>query len=111
MYLGMSQADSNAFCCRGTNEGSKLAGNSSLWTGGDLENDAAFGTSGFTALPGGSRSYSGPFDYLGNRAHFWSASEYNSSLAWLRGLFYDYSEVHRFSFSKPNGFSVRCLKD
>jgi uncharacterized protein (TIGR02145 family) len=49
--------DANGFSLylRGTDEGSKLAGRADLWTDGDLENNAEFGTSGFTALPGGSR--------------------------------------------------------
>ena len=61
IHLGMSQADADDFGWRGTNEGSKLAGNASLWDDGDLENDAAFGTSGFKALPGGNRYDTGDF--------------------------------------------------
>ena len=36
MFLGMSQSEANATGYRGTNEGSKLAGNASLWNNGNL---------------------------------------------------------------------------
>ena len=110
MYLGMSQADADVTGWRGTNEGSKLAGNSGLWSNGTLENDAAFGTSGFLALPAGFRSSNGPFNLLGLYATFWSAT-FDASSAWNRLLGYHNSEVHRFDDNKYFGFSIRCLKD
>ena len=58
--------------------------NSGLWNDNALDNDAVFGTSGFTALPGGIRSNNGSFYKLGDLATFWSATEYNSSLAWYK---------------------------
>ncbi|MBC8192252.1 MAG: fibronectin type III domain-containing protein, partial [FCB group bacterium] len=66
MFLGMSQSEADATGYRGTNEGSKLAGNAGLWTDGSLENNSGFGTSGFTALPGGYRyNGNGYFYYMG----------------------------------------------
>jgi len=56
MELGMSQSQANSTGYRGTNEGSKLAGNAALWNDGALENDPEFGSSGFDFLPGGYRS-------------------------------------------------------
>ena len=50
IYLGMSESQADSTGWRGTNEGSKLAGNSGLWEDGSLENNAAFGTSTFNAL-------------------------------------------------------------
>jgi uncharacterized protein (TIGR02145 family) len=55
MYLGMSAEEANGTGDRGTNEGSKLAGNSDLWNDGVLVNNSEFGTSGFNALPAGYR--------------------------------------------------------
>jgi uncharacterized protein (TIGR02145 family) len=112
MYLGMSQAQADVAGWRGTTEGSKLAGNADLWTNGSLENDAAFGTSGFLALPAGRRYSNGTFTNLGYGANFWSATEYGASNAWSRFLYYYYSEVYRYDcFYKNSGFSVRCIKD
>ena len=62
MQLGMSQTEVGNTGYRGTNEGSKLAGNASLWPSGDLTSDSEFGTSGFTALPGGNHN-DGPYYY------------------------------------------------
>jgi hypothetical protein len=56
MYLGMSEEEANSDGGgRGTDEGSKLAGNSDLWSDGGLENNSEFGTSGFNGLPAGSQ--------------------------------------------------------
>lgn len=112
MYLGMSQTDADAIYFRGTNEGSKLAGNSGLWINGILEKDAAFGTSGFLALPAGGRDYDGTFYSLRNSAYFWSATKSSSSShAWIRRLVYYDSAVGYYGYYKSNGLSVRCLKD
>ena len=113
MYIGMSQTDADDTGYRGTNEGSKLAGNSGLWTDGNLKNDATFGISGFTALPGGNRGGCGKFRHLGKNADFWSATKNDAgaSFAWGRDLGYDTSKVARNYIFKPGGLSVRCIKD
>jgi len=113
MALGMSQSGADNSVWRGTNEGSKLAGNADLWNNGALENDSEFGTSGFTALPGGNRYDDGRYDQMGAYSFFWSATEYDSTYAWYRGLLYYYSDVLRYNSdsSKRYGFSVRCVKD
>jgi len=114
MYLGMSQVDADsAGWGRGTNEASKLAGNSGLWTDGSLENDTTFGTSGFSALPSGYRDsyYDGSFYDLGDWGYWWSSTEGNSSGAYRRTLSYDNTDILRNSINKSNGFSVRCIGD
>jgi len=111
MYLGMSQADVDNQGWRGINEGSKLAGNKNLWQDGILENDAEFGTSGFTALPGGLRYHYSSFRVIGNKGELWSATEYNTDRAWYRSLRCYYSSVYRFYYYKECGFSVRCVRD
>jgi uncharacterized protein (TIGR02145 family) len=111
MYLGMSQADADLKGYRGTNQGCKLAGSANLWYDGFLENDDAFGASGFMALPGGGRRYDGSFGHLGDNANFWSATQNDSLVAWGRHLYSSYSTVHRYSNIKSDGFSVRCVKD
>ena len=75
-------------------------------------NTGATNESGFTALPGGYRSYYvGSFDDITYYAYFWSATEYNSLNAWNRNLDYGYTDVFRYFYDKMYGFSVRCVKD
>jgi uncharacterized protein (TIGR02145 family) len=112
MSLGMTQAEADATGWRGTDQGSKLAGNASLWTDGALDQNVNFGTSGFSALPGGERSFSdGSFNDLGNYGNWWSSTEYAGSGAWDRNLYYDNARVYRFNYVKSHGYSVRCLRD
>ena len=109
MFLGMTQAQADSIECRGTNEGSKLAGGD-LWDDGDLVNNAEFGTSGFTALPGGGRLW-GSFWDIGYGAGFWSSSvEYSTNYAWYRALGDWTSEVYRYIYYLESGMSVRCVR-
>jgi uncharacterized protein (TIGR02145 family) len=73
-------------------------------------NTGATNESGFTALPGGYRYYSGTL-YLTDYAVFWSSSESLSAGAWYRQLYFNYAYVTRRAYTKSNGFSVRCLKN
>lgn len=66
--------------------------------------------SGFLALPGGSRNTDGNFD-SGGSGNWWSATEYNSSGAVARNLYYDYENLFWNSNYKSCGFSVRLVKD
>jgi len=112
MQLGMSQSEADQTGWRGTDQGSQLAGNSSLWDNGNLEYNANFGTSGFTALPGGSRTSSnGLFHHLGYYGTWWSSTQHFYATAWGRGLNYDLLEVNRYDYDKSFGVSVRCLQD
>ena len=112
MALGMSQSEADVYGWRGTNEGSKLAGNADLWNSGDLEDNSEFGTSGFTALPGGSRNFFNSFyTGMGFFGFFWSATEDSSNYAWSRTLSYLGSGVNRYHKYMRSGFSVRCLRD
>lgn len=111
MALGMSQSQADATDWRGTNEGSKLAGNADLWNNGNLENDPEFGTSGFSSLPGGLRHYNnGDYTYMSSHGYFWSATDSGSN-AWNRQLYYNYTTVCRYSNGKRYGCSVRCVRD
>ena len=113
MEVGLSQADadkSNEY--RGTNEGSKLAGNASLWNDGALESNNEFGTSGFSALPGGLRDTNGSFLHIGANGFWWSASMEDTGDAWGRNLTCGKSTIWRCNtFRAGSGFSVRCVKD
>ena len=112
MELGMSYDEAHNTDWRGTNEGSKLAGNATLWSNGALENDPEFGSSGFDFLPGGYRTnISGYFDNLGNTGYVWSATEYDTYYAWRRTLSFGSTQVNRGYTSKRYGFSVHCVRD
>ena len=80
---------------------------------GEVGNDqASNNTTGFTALPGGYRSYnSGAFGNAGYGGYWWSATESSSSSAWNRGLGYNGADVYRYGYNKSYGFSVRCIQD
>lgn len=69
---------------------------------------------GFSALPGGARGdNSGVFHFAGTSGGWWSATEANSTSAWIR--FMDYytggADLNRNSSLKSDGFSVRCVRD
>jgi len=112
MFLGMSESEANSTGYRGTNEGSKLAGNTDLWDRGGLNENTEFGMSGFTGLPSGYRDYgNGNYTSMGIFGSFWSSTEYSSLTAWNRELEYYTSVVYRFNATKQFGFSIRCLRD
>jgi uncharacterized protein (TIGR02145 family) len=111
MALGMSESEATDTGFRGTDQGSQLAGNSSLWNNGDLGNNAAFGTSGFNGLPGGYRSSNGNYDNVSNYSCFWSSTVYSDASAWDRRLNYYSSDVYRSNYTKSYGFSLRCVRD
>lgn len=76
-------------------------------------NAGATNTSGWAGLPGGTRRYDdGTFTSIGNLGGWWSSTETASATgAWYRSLFFNTSDVSRFSTFKRYGFSVRCLRD
>ena len=78
-------------------------------------NTQASNESGFTALPGGYRSYNGTFNLMRISSFWWSSSEkswYGSTNTVIyRNLKYDGPEVYRHVAEKANGFSVRCVKN
>jgi uncharacterized protein (TIGR02145 family) len=82
-------------------------------TGGwNIPNTGATNESGFSALPSGFRSdLTGSFDNIGNRTAFWSATDFNSNLAWTRLLTHSGNFVSNNVSNKLMGLSIRCLKD
>ena len=65
---------------------------------------------GFTALPSGKYGGSGSFSDLGSYANFWTSTEYNSSLAYLR-IFNPGPSLTSIYDGKTVGYSVRLVKD
>jgi uncharacterized protein (TIGR02145 family) len=67
---------------------------------------------GFTALPGGSRTASnGAFNLVGIGGYWRSSTEFSSSNAWYRSITNNSGSVNRLNNTKLFGFSVRCLMD
>ena len=65
---------------------------------------------GWKGLPGGYWVVDGSFDDVG-LGTFWSSSEYNTGLAYLRILNYANDDVNSYYSFKEDGLSVRCLRD
>ena len=74
-------------------------------------NAGATNSSGFLALPGGFRGYNGYFNHLGFIGYWWSSTEYSSTNAWSRELYYGNESVYHFQYGKELGISVRCVRD
>jgi len=116
-YLGMSQDEMNKSGLRGTDQGGKMKAKGTLEGGDGLwhnPNSGATNESGFLALPGGYRAVgNGSFYSIGYNGYWWSATEYDLKGAWNRELNYDNSRVGCYSYfdSKPEGYSVRCIRD
>ena len=111
MTLGMSQTEADMTGSRGTDEGSQLAGNAALWTPSGLTSNAAFGSSGFDALPAGQRLLNGSFNSQAFTEYFWTSTD-NGGNPWYRYIFYSVPTIdRRASNSGLIGWSVRCVKD
>jgi uncharacterized protein (TIGR02145 family)/uncharacterized repeat protein (TIGR02543 family) len=67
---------------------------------------------GFTALPGGFRSYSGYLDQFLN-GYWWCSDEYTASVAEARAIYYDFPDLGSgVGLGLKNyGFSVRLIRD
>ena len=93
--------------------GGKLKSTSSLWSS---QSSGADNSSGFSAIPGGSRIHNGGFDIIRTYAVLWSATESDINYAWYRFLNYYSDVLYRESNLYPDnkkslGASVRCLRD
>ena len=63
----------------------------------------------FAAVPAG--RYASNYSTCGILANFWSSTEQDNSLAFVRSLGYNRADVIRITSYKFDGLSVRCLKD
>jgi uncharacterized protein (TIGR02145 family) len=82
----------------------KVAG---LWNN---PNTGVCNTSNFSATPGGARGDNGIFYYLFHHAFFWSSTIQGNFLR-AKYIIHDYTNVQAGAYAKPNGMSVRCIKD
>ncbi|MFK5854768.1 MAG: FISUMP domain-containing protein [Bacteroidota bacterium] len=107
MQLGMTQTQADATGYRGTDEGEKMKSTSGWNNNGNGTN-----SSGFNALPGGSRTSFGTTANFGSNGFWWTSSEDSDTYALSRGLLSSLDQVRRFNLGVAgDGISVRCLKD
>ena len=69
------------------------------------------GKSGFEALMAGYRDKQNYYGKVDTSAYFWSATEQNENYASFKGIYIDYSNIGPYTYTKLDGFSVRCIKD
>jgi uncharacterized protein (TIGR02145 family) len=81
------------------------------WNSFEGESGAGDNSSGFNALPAGSRHNGGDFYNLGFNALYWSSTGYGDYSAWYRYLGYFHNGVYRYYSNKRFGFSIRCVRD
>jgi uncharacterized protein (TIGR02145 family) len=91
---------------RGNDCGRKLKS-----TTGWISNGSGTNLYGFTAIPGGYRSFSGLFDNKALYARFWTSTEYSPGYSYYRYLYDANPGVFRNYFGNSNAFSVRCIKN
>jgi len=88
--------------------GGKLKSVSPLW---NAPNTGATNSSGFSALPAGSRGNGGTYVNLGRSTAWWTANQYGPNGSWSYYAGHNTSSVTRGGASKQDGYSVRCVKD
>jgi uncharacterized protein (TIGR02145 family) len=74
-------------------------------------NTDATNETGFTALPGGYRTPDRGFGGIGVDGSWWSSSEMDTGIGFIRYLYNDNSRLDSGGYEKSFGLSVRCLKD
>jgi uncharacterized protein (TIGR02145 family) len=77
----------------------------------ETPNTGATNETGFNALPGGYRFMDGTFQLVNGGGNWWSSTDYNTERTWFRGMNNNIEFVIKGPLEKPNGVSVRCVKD
>lgn len=71
----------------------------------------ATNSTGFTALPGGTRDDEGKFKMIRNFGNWWSSNEGKAENARVYFMKNSLADLFWFDKSKVHGFSVRCIRD
>ena len=109
----------NSYNYDGTNTGNKIAkamasttGWNASTTAGAVGNDQSLNnSSGFVALPEGSRNASGNFYGILTHSRWWTATETDAVQANRKVLDYSRADIRRSNAVKGYGFSVRFVRD
>ena len=118
-YLGMNSSELGRYKSNRNNvRNSGYVGKKLKSISGWIDDGNGNNSSGFNALPGGTRLYYGEgFDRYGQDAIFWSSSINESRKAWSPfspwyRMIYDISDgVWRGHTNRNGGYSIRCLED
>lgn len=104
MYLGVNQADTALI--QGKRQWkSKIT---RIWSKENNGND----TSDFSSILAGLRYiYDGMFYNVGIDGCWWSSTETDVKLIWVRKSNYYFDKLYPFPDYKNSGFSIRCIKD
>jgi uncharacterized protein (TIGR02145 family) len=76
-----------------------------------IPNTDATNATGFTALPGGYRSFEGAFNYIGVSGYWWTSTAYNETSVVFWNLRFRSGAIYKYRGEKVCGFSVRCVKN
>jgi len=108
--LGMSQseADEGGYNWRGKDEGNKLK-HVNGWASEYV--DPTTNASRFSALPRGTRDYSGMITGHDYEVYYWTSTEKDGLKAWCRGLHRHSLGILRTPVAKESGYCIRCVKD
>lgn len=68
------------------------------------------GSSGFDALMAGYRDKKGFYGKVDSSAYFWSSTAQTDHYASFKGMYKEYSNLGIYTYTKPDGFSVRCVR-
>ena len=74
-------------------------------------NTGATNSTGFTALPGGIRDYTGHYCVLGYYGYWWTADDELSDYPYCEVMLHINEMAVLASLEKESGLSVRCIKD
>lgn len=67
---------------------------------------------GFSAVPGGSRNWTGNYFYgHGIIGYWWSSTEVDADIARYRRIYHEDGILLRHQYSKNNGYNIRCMRD
>jgi uncharacterized protein (TIGR02145 family) len=77
----------------------------------EYQNTGASNISGFTALPGGDRIFSGVFRNPGGSGTWWTTTENKQDMAWNWYIYSINTYAYQAQQLKTYGYSVRCVKD
>ena len=80
-------------------------------TGQGTGSRAGTNTTGFSALLAGYRYNNGDFISLADNTYYWSSTVYDATNAYNMCLYYNDSNIYRYSDYRSFGFSVRCLEE
>jgi len=107
-HLSTDQEWSNLITAVGSSAGTKLKAAIGWDKNGDNGNNTD--DYGFSALPGGKRSYDGNFSTVGNSGYWWTALKLRDAAAY-RHIYYGFGSVRDGINRNDGGFSVRCVED